>query len=133
MLFGLRSEPDWERQLEGYDGILVPGGFGKRGIDGMLNAIRFARENQVPYFGICLGMQTMVIELARTVSDLPGARRFRQARYRWHAERYSLRPRESSPVFRHLPGHADHGDRVCAQRLRPGAGGFHRIQFGNAA
>ena len=38
--------PDWERQLEGYDGILVPGGFGKRGIDGMLNAIRFARENQ---------------------------------------------------------------------------------------
>ena len=42
-------------QLEGYDGILVPGGFGKRGIDGMLNAIRYARENQVPYFGICLG------------------------------------------------------------------------------
>src|SRR5581483_2654538 len=47
----------WERQLEDYDGILVPGGFGKRGIDGMLNAIRFARERKIPYFGICLGMQ----------------------------------------------------------------------------
>ncbi|MGO4883707.1 MAG: CTP synthase [Bryobacteraceae bacterium] len=65
--------PDWERQLEGYDGILVPGGFGKRGIDGMLNAIRYARENQVPYFGICLGMQTMVIEFARNVCGLEQA------------------------------------------------------------
>ena len=65
--------PDWERQLEGYDGILVPGGFGKRGIDGMLNAIRYARENQVPYFGICLGMQTMVIEFARNVCGLDQA------------------------------------------------------------
>ena len=54
--------PDWDEQLEDYDGILVPGGFGKRGIDGMINAIQFARERKVPYFGICLGMQTMVIE-----------------------------------------------------------------------
>jgi CTP synthase len=65
--------PDWDRQLEGYDGILVPGGFGKRGIDGMLNAIRYARENQVPYFGICLGMQTMVIEFARNICGLEQA------------------------------------------------------------
>ncbi len=65
--------PDWERQLEGYDGILVPGGFGKRGIDGMLNAIRYARETKVPYFGICLGMQTMVIEFARNVCGLDHA------------------------------------------------------------
>ena len=64
---------DWEKQLAGYDGILVPGGFGKRGIDGMLNAIRFARENKVPYFGICLGMQTLVIEFARNVCGLEGA------------------------------------------------------------
>ena len=63
----------WERQLEGYDGILVPGGFGKRGIDGMLNAIRFARESKVPYFGICLGMQTLVIEFARNVCGLEDA------------------------------------------------------------
>jgi CTP synthase len=65
--------PDWERQLDGYDGILVPGGFGKRGIDGMINAIRYARERQVPYFGICLGMQTLVIEYARNVCGLEGA------------------------------------------------------------
>ncbi len=64
---------DWEKQLHGYDGILVPGGFGKRGIDGMLNAIRYAREKKVPYFGICLGMQTLVIEYARNVAGLEGA------------------------------------------------------------
>ncbi len=65
--------PGWEKQLEGFDGILVPGGFGKRGIDGMLNAIQFARERKVPYFGICLGMQTMVIEYARNVCGLADA------------------------------------------------------------
>jgi CTP synthase len=59
--------------LKGYDGILVPGGFGKRGIEGMINAIRFARESKVPYFGICLGMQTMVIEFARNVCGLKDA------------------------------------------------------------
>jgi CTP synthase len=64
---------DWHRQLEGYDGILVPGGFGKRGIDGMLNSIRYAREQKVPYFGICLGMQTLVIEYARNVCGLEDA------------------------------------------------------------
>jgi CTP synthase len=63
----------WDRQLEDYDGILVPGGFGKRGIEGMINAIRFARERRVPYFGICLGMQTLVIEYARNVCGLEAA------------------------------------------------------------
>jgi CTP synthase len=65
--------PEWDKQLEDYDGILVPGGFGKRGIDGMINAIQFARERKVPYFGICLGMQTMVIEYARNVCGLERA------------------------------------------------------------
>src|SRR5579884_613771 len=65
--------PECARQLEGYDGILVPGGFGKRGVEGMINAIRYARENKVPYFGICLGMQTMVIEFARNVCGLENA------------------------------------------------------------
>ncbi|HEY0759940.1 MAG TPA: CTP synthase [Acidisarcina sp.] len=63
----------YEEQLAGFDGILVPGGFGKRGIEGMLNAIRYARERQVPYFGICLGMQTACIEFARNVCGLPDA------------------------------------------------------------
>ena len=61
------------RELEDYDGILVPGGFGKRGIEGMINAIEFARVRKVPYFGICLGMQTMVIEYARNVCGLAEA------------------------------------------------------------
>lgn len=59
--------------LARFDGILVPGGFGKRGIEGMLHAIRCAREDRIPYFGICLGMQTMVIEFARNVCGLTEA------------------------------------------------------------
>jgi len=65
--------PSCARRLERFDGILVPGGFGERGIAGMLNAIRYAREYKVPYFGICLGMQTLVIEFARNVCGLAGA------------------------------------------------------------
>jgi len=64
---------EYESQLEEFDGILVPGGFGKRGIAGMLNGIRYAREKKVPYFGICLGMQTACIEFARNVCGLEGA------------------------------------------------------------
>jgi CTP synthase len=62
-----------EDQLAEYDGLLVPGGFGKRGIEGMLIAIRYAREKKVPYFGICLGMQTACIEFARNVCGLADA------------------------------------------------------------
>ena len=62
-----------ERELKQYDGILVPGGFGGRGIEGMINTIQYARVNKVPYFGICLGMQTMVIEFARNVCGLTEA------------------------------------------------------------
>jgi CTP synthase len=70
----LETEDDsYFAQLEEYDGILVPGGFGKRGIQGMLNAIRYAREKKVPYFGICLGMQTASIEFARDVCGLNDA------------------------------------------------------------
>jgi CTP synthase len=67
------EDRSYESQLERFDGILVPGGFGKRGIEGMLNAIRYAREKQVPYLGICLGMQTACIEFARNVCGLKEA------------------------------------------------------------
>ena len=60
-------------RLAGVDGVLVPGGFGKRGIGGMLNAIHYARVHRVPYFGICLGMQCAVIEFARNVCGLAEA------------------------------------------------------------
>jgi CTP synthase len=61
------------RQLEGVHAILVPGGFGERGSEGKIEAARFARERQVPYFGICFGMQMAVIEAARHLARLPGA------------------------------------------------------------
>ncbi len=57
----------------GVDGILIPGGFGERGIEGMIIAAKYARENRIPYLGICLGMQIMVIEFARSVLGLQGA------------------------------------------------------------
>ncbi len=62
-----------ERLLSGVDGILVPGGFGDRGIDGKLESVRYAREKGIPYFGICLGMQCAVIEFARDVLGLSDA------------------------------------------------------------
>ena len=62
-----------ERLLSGYDGILVPGGFGERGIEGKVAAIRFARERNIPFFGICLGMQCAVIEYGRHVVGLEKA------------------------------------------------------------
>ena len=65
--------PDTVPQLARFDAILVPGGFGKRGIEGKICAARFARENKVPYLGICLGMQVATIEFARHVAGLAGA------------------------------------------------------------
>jgi CTP synthase len=59
--------------LDGADGILVPGGFGERGVEGKIAAVRYARENGIPYLGICLGMQVAVIEYARHVAGLAGA------------------------------------------------------------
>ncbi len=81
---GLKTRIDWveAERLEGrddvselnqYDGILVPGGFGKRGIPGMVRAIQFARESRVPFFGICLGMQCAVIEYGRNLAGLENA------------------------------------------------------------
>ncbi len=67
------TEPGAVEALSAYDGILVPGGFGKRGCEGMIEAVRFARERKVPYFGICLGMQMLVVEYARNVCGLAGA------------------------------------------------------------
>jgi CTP synthase len=64
---------DTVNRLAKYDAVLVPGGFGKRGIEGKINAARFARENKVPYLGICLGMQVATIEYARHVAGLKGA------------------------------------------------------------
>ncbi len=68
-----RIEAEGASMLEGFDAILVPGGFGRRGVEGKIQAIRYARENGVPYLGICLGMQLAVVEFARNVCTLAGA------------------------------------------------------------
>jgi CTP synthase len=73
--------------LEGYHAILVPGGFGERGTEGMIAAARFAREHRVPYFGICLGMQLAIVEAARHLAGMPDA---------------------GSQEFDHEAGHGDH-------------------------
>lgn len=67
------EKQDVNEVLSGVDGVLVPGGFGDRGVEGKIEAIRWARENKVPFLGICLGMQCAVIEFARNVVGLEGA------------------------------------------------------------
>lgn len=67
------TEDNVKSQLCDCDGIIVPGGFGHRGVEGMVAAAKYARENNVPYFGICLGMQIAVIEFARNVCEIEGA------------------------------------------------------------
>lgn len=68
-----QKHPERVKELEQYDGILVPGGFGESGIEGKINAIRFAREKKIPYFGLCYGMQLLVVEYARHIAGLEGA------------------------------------------------------------
>ncbi|MDD3626026.1 MAG: CTP synthase [bacterium] len=67
------EKKDFEKDLEGIQGILVPGGFGLRGIEGKINAVQYAREKNIPFLGICLGMQAAVIEYARNVCGLKDA------------------------------------------------------------
>ncbi len=66
-------DDDYENRLRDFDAILVPGGFGKRGVAGMIRAIHYARKTRTPYFGICLGMQTACIEFARNACELKDA------------------------------------------------------------
>jgi len=67
----LTDQESTGRVLGGFDGLLIPGGFGIRGVDGMMEAIRWAREHDLPFFGICLGLQVAIIEFARDVCRLP--------------------------------------------------------------
>ncbi len=91
--------------LAGCAGILVPGGFGNRGIEGKIAAIRFAREGGIPFLGLCLGMQCAVIEFARNVSGLAGA----------HSTEFD--PPTPHPVIDYLPGQEKVLDRGATMRL----------------
>ena len=81
---GVKAKIDWVNakefqkgegveRLKQYDGIIVPGGFGETGIEGKINTIKYARENGIPYFGLCYGMQLAMVEIARNVAGLDGA------------------------------------------------------------
>ncbi|HET6205053.1 MAG TPA: CTP synthase [Planctomycetota bacterium] len=94
-----------EDLLGGASGILVPGGFGNRGIEGKIAAIRFARERRIPFLGLCLGMQCAVIEFARNVAGLPGA----------HSTEFD--PKSPHPVIDFLPGQEGVLDRGATMRL----------------
>ncbi len=67
------TDPKKVKELSQYDGVIVPGGFGKRGVEGKINVIRYAREHKIPYFGLCYGMQLAVIEFARNVAKIKSA------------------------------------------------------------
>jgi len=77
--------------LDQYDGIIVPGGFGESGIEGKIKVIQYAREHKIPYFGLCYGMQLMLVEYARNVLKLP------------HAHTVEINPRTPNPVINVMP------------------------------
>lgn len=79
------------KELNNYDGILVPGGFGERGVEGKIKAIEHARKNKIPYFGLCYGMQLAVIEFARHVADIKDA------------HTVEIDPRAKNPVIDIMP------------------------------
>lgn len=86
-----QDDPESVKELASYDGILVPGGFGETGIEGKVAAIKFARENKIPYFGLCYGMQLLTVEYARNVAGLQGA----------HTT--EINPKATHPVIMILP------------------------------
>ncbi len=104
--------------LEGFHGILVPGGFGERGTEGMIAAARFAREHKVPYLGICLGMQLAVIEASRNVAKVPDAG---SEEFDHEAGR-----RRFTPVVYHLKEWVQ-GNRVVERRPGDDKGGTMRL------
>ena len=90
------EDPKNLSQLKQYAGIIVPGGFGERGIEGKLNAIRFAREHKIPYFGLCYGMQLLVIEYARNVAKIKDA------------QTTEIDPKSKAPVIDIMPEQRQH-------------------------
>lgn len=101
----LLNEENVAVELAGVDGILVPGGFGSRGIEGKILTARYAREHQVPYLGLCLGMQIAVIEFARNIAGLKGA----------NSTEFDADTRY--PVIAFMPGQSDEIDKGGTLRL----------------
>ena len=110
--------------LAGYDGLLVPGGFGVRGVEGMLEAIRWAREHKLPFFGICLGLQTAIIEFARNVCKIPDTN---SSEFAPECENPVIALMRSQEGIQEMGGTMRLGAYPC--RLRPGS---HAAQAYNA-
>jgi CTP synthase len=102
--------------LGGYDGLLVPGGFGVRGVEGMLEAIRWAREHKLPFFGICLGLQTAIIEFARNVCKIPNTN---SSEFEPECENPVIALMRSQEGIQEMGGTMRLGAYPC--RLRPGS------------
>jgi CTP synthase len=110
--------------LASYDGVLVPGGFGVRGVEGMLEAIRWAREHKLPFFGICLGLQTAIIEFARNVCKIPDTN---SSEFAPECENPVIALMRSQEGIQEMGGTMRLGAYPC--RLRPGS---HAAQAYNA-
>ena len=108
-------ETQGSRALQGMDAILVPGGFGERGVEGKIAAARYARENRIPYLGICLGMQVAVIEYARNVCGLEGA----------HSSEFD--PATPHPVIGLITEWRDREGQVHQRTKATGKGGTMRL------
>ena len=117
------DQADAAPRLAGYDGILVPGGFGERGTEGKIKAAQFARENKVPYLGICLGMQLAVIEAARNLAGIKdaGSEEFDQERG----------DKRFTPIVYHLKEWAE-GNRTIQREVGDDKGGTMRLGAYNA-
>jgi CTP synthase len=102
---GLEKVPDAAQHLKGFDGVIVAGGFGVRGLEGKIAAIRYARENRVPFLGLCLGLQMAVVEFARNACGLHGA----------HSEEAD--PDTPHPVIHLLPEQKEVADKGATMRL----------------
>jgi CTP synthase len=102
--------------LAGYDALLVPGGFGVRGVEGMLEAIRWAREHKLPFFGICLGLQAAIIEFARNVCKIPNTN---SSEFEPECENPVIALMRSQEGIQEMGGTMRLGAYPC--RLRPGS------------
>jgi len=102
--------------LGSYDGLLVPGGFGVRGVEGMLEAIRWAREHKLPFLGICLGLQSAIIEFARNVVKLPNTN---SSEFEPECENPVIALMRAQEGIRELGGTMRLGAYPC--KLRPGS------------
>jgi CTP synthase len=108
-------EDEGVSRLKNVDAILVPGGFGERGVEGKIATVRFARENKIPYLGICLGMQVAVIEYARDVAGLEGA----------HSTEFL--PKSPHPVIGLITEWMDEGGQIETRNENSDLGGTMRL------